>query len=118
MSVREIVEKPEIMAHFPDGYRWLELSGAKKVYGYGAILRRDENLETHLSLLHWGPKVVRSLWEDLDWLKGEARRLGLKRILGIRADNKGEFDPKLFRFARMYGAEEVCVFQTISLNVD
>jgi hypothetical protein len=38
--------------------------------------------------------------------------------MGVRANDQGRFDEKLFRFARLYGFGEMCVFQTVSLAVD
>ncbi len=118
MSVREVFEKPEIMVHFPEGYRWIALHENNDVYAHAAIAERDENLEAHLSIEKWGPQVRRNLKEDLDWFKGEARRLGKKRILGIRSNDQGVFDPNLFRFARLYGVKDMCVFQTVALDVE
>lgn len=117
MSVRESLEKPEAMAHFPDTYRWMELHEQGDTYAHVAICERDENLEGHITFSRWGPNIRRLLRNDLDWFKAEARRLGKKRLLGIRADKEGKFDPNLFRFARLYGATECCVFQTVSVDI-
>lgn len=119
MAVRELQEKPETMAHFPDGiYRFLELYRGDDVYAHAAITERDENLEAHLTVHHWGVQVRRHLGRDLQWFLAEARRLGKKRLLGIRADDQGEFDPNLFKFARLYGVTDCRVFQTVSLDVN
>ncbi len=119
MSIREVENKPEIMAHFPDSpYRWMELGEEADPYAYVAIAERDDVLEAHISMTKWGPQVRRNLHVDLEWFKEEARRLGKNRILGIRANDKGEFDPNLFRFARLYGAVDMCVFQTVALEVE
>lgn len=119
MPVRELDSRPEAYSHFEveDRYRWLELYDGGEVYGYCAIAERSEALELHLSLTSWGARVRRSLRGDVEWLKSEARRLGKMRIMGIRADNKGEFDDRLFKFARLFGFTDMCVFQTACLNV-
>lgn len=119
MSVREVAEKPDSMQHFPDdvGYRWLELHDSDGVYGCSAICERDDALELHVTFSRWGPQVRRRVKEDVDWLKSEARRLGKARITGVRADSGGEFDPGLFRFARLFGFTEMSVLQLASLRV-
>lgn len=120
MAVTELRTRPEPMASFPDDgtYRWLELDDGDGPYGVAAVAPRPEYLELHLTVTRWGPGVRRAVARDLEWLKGEARRLGLPRIMGVRADGEGRFDPSLFRFARLYGFTETCVFQTASLDVD
>ena len=118
MAVRELDARPEAYAHFPDNgtYRWLELHDGP-AYGHAAIAERGDLLELHLSLHRWGAGVRRNLAGDLEWLKAEARRLDKTRIMGIRADGQGGFDERLFRFARLFGFTETCVFQTASLDV-
>lgn len=118
MAVRELDFRPEVYAHFPDNgqYRWLELADTV-AYGHAAFAERVDFLEMHISLNRWGPAVLRNLKADFEWLKAEARRLGKKRITGIRADDKGEFDKRFFKFARLYGFMETCVFQTASIDL-
>lgn len=120
MAVREKAEVPEPMHHFPnDGrYRWVEMFNDAGVYGYAALAGRDDALELHVTLTRWGKRVRRCVRDDLDWLKGEARRLGKTRIMGVRVSGVGEFDPRLFKFARLYGFTDVCVLQTASIPVD
>lgn len=119
MCVVERKEKPDCMAHFPDDrYRWLELHDRGDIYGHAAIAGRGEDLELHLTMLRWGPGVRRSLKKDVAWLKGEAKRLGLRRILGVRADARGVFDPGLFRFAGLFGFTEKCVLQTAAMTLE
>ncbi|WP_319582903.1 hypothetical protein [uncultured Pseudodesulfovibrio sp.] len=120
MSVIETSLRPPLLATFPENgpYRWLELADENGLYAVCAIATRPEYLELHITMTRWGPRTRRSLSHDLDWLKDEARRLGLPRIMGVRANDKGQFDEKLFRFARLYGFGEMCVFQTASLAVD
>jgi hypothetical protein len=120
MPVTETAARPAPLANFPeDGpYRWLELADAHGPYAVCAIAERRDYLELHITMTRWGPKTRRTLARDLDWLKGEAHRLGLAKIMGVRADDKGRFDENLFRFARLYGFGEMCVFQTASLAVD
>jgi hypothetical protein len=118
MSVRETTEKPAPMAHFPDhAYRWLELRLAGETYGHAAIAGRGEDLELHLTLARWGPAIRRELGNDLEWLKEEARRLGKRRILGVRVDGQGKFSPELFRFAGLFGFTEQCVLQTVAMKI-
>ncbi|MEF2231122.1 MAG: hypothetical protein V3571_09355 [Pseudodesulfovibrio sp.] len=118
MSVSETAVKPEPLAHFPDGgYRWLVLHCGGEPYGHAAIAGRGADLELHLSLSRWGPSVRRRLRGDLDWLAAEARRLGLRRILGVRIDGQGRFSPELFRFASLYGFTQPCVLQTVALDL-
>jgi len=118
MSVSETDEKPLAMAHFPDGrYRWLVLHHGGEPYGFAAVAERGEDLELHLTLSRWGPSVRRRLGADLDWLAAEARRLGLRRILGVRVDGEGRFSPELFRFAALYGFTQQCVVQTAALDL-
>jgi len=107
------------MAHFPDNaqYRWLELHYHDETYGYAAVAERDDALELHVTLTRWGSRVRRSLSGDVTWLRSEARRLGKTRIMGIRANSREKFDPRLFKFARMFGFTETSVFQTATLNV-
>ncbi|MBI9078485.1 MAG: hypothetical protein JEY79_01935 [Pseudodesulfovibrio sp.] len=114
MSVRELPSKPDSMSHFPDdaGYRWLELHDNDTPYGHAATAERDDTLELHVTLTRWGSRVRRNLYGDVTWLKTEAKRLGKSRIMGIRADNQEKFDPRLFKFARMFGFTETGVFQT------
>lgn len=120
MAVRELKKKPVCMAHFPDtdGYRWLELSDKAGPYGYAAIRERGEELETHLTLARWGPGVRRQMTSDMDWVKNETKRLGKKRILGVRADADGRFDANLFRFGSLFGFGNFRVLQTMSIQVD
>jgi len=117
VSVREIGDKPEVMSHFPDCYRWLELHDRGDVYGHAAVAERGDDLELHVTLHRWGPQVRRNVAGDVNWVKEEARRLGKKRVMGVRASCEGEFDSKLFRFAALYGFTEICVLQTASMNV-
>ena len=118
MAVRELDSRPEAYAHFPDDgrYRWLELRDGS-VYGYAAFVERDDWLEGHLRLERWGPGVLRTLRRDFEWFKEEARRLNKKRVMGVRADERGGFDPRLFKFARLLGITETCVFQTAGMDV-
>eukprot|EP00831_Metopus_contortus_P080877 TRINITY_DN8373_c0_g1_i1.p3 TRINITY_DN8373_c0_g1~~TRINITY_DN8373_c0_g1_i1.p3 ORF type:complete len:148 (+),score=33.53 TRINITY_DN8373_c0_g1_i1:47-445(+) len=120
MSVRELTARPDSLAHFPDQgkYRWLELHDKAGVYGHCAIGEREDLLELHITLTRWGGGIRRNLVQDVAWLKEEARRLGKARILGIRADDKGGFDARLFKFAHLFGFTEMCVFQTATLHVD
>ena len=120
MCVRRITTRPETMAHFPDEerYGWLELHQDGEVYGHAAIAERDDALELHVTLTRWGSRVRRSIQEDIIWLKAEARQLKKKRILGIRVNGLGEFDPRLFKFAKLFGFTDMHVFQTTSLSVD
>lgn len=118
MAVREVEKKPNLLLHFPDRkYRWLELFDEEGVYGNCAFREHGSDLELHLSFSRWGPGVRRSVGRDLEWLKSEARRLGMKRLMGIRVDSEGHFDPGLFRFAELYGFEEKCVIQTTILRL-
>jgi hypothetical protein len=120
MPVTETDRRPAPLAGFPkDGpYRWLELTDADGLYAVCAVAERREYLELHITVTRWGPRTRRTLARDLEWLKDEARRLGLPKIMGVRADDRGRFDEKLFRFARLYGFGEMCVFQTASLAVE
>jgi len=119
MSVRKLTAKPESMAHFPDDkrYTWLELHSDGQTYGHAAVAERDDALELHVTLTGWGSRVVRNMTEDLVWLKSEAKRRGKTRIMGIRANGQGKFDHRLFKFARLFGFTEMCVFQTASLYI-
>ena len=119
MAVRELDTRPEAYAHFiSDGrYRWLELHDGDGPYGYCAIAERDDALELHISLVRWGARVRRNLKSDFEWLKIEARRQGKKRIMGLRANDQGKFDARLFKFARLFGFTDMCVFQTASMDV-
>lgn len=117
MAVRVLDDRPDAFAHFPehDRYRWLKLHADGHTYGHAAIAEQPDALELHLTLHTWGANVRRNVSGDLEWLKGEARRLGKSRITGLRVNGNGEFDDKLFRFARMYGFSEMHVYQTASL---
>lgn len=118
MSVVETADKPEALAHFPDGqYRWLVLCAGEEIYGHAAIAGRGEDLELHLSLCRWGPATLRRIRGDLEWLKQEGRRLGKRRILGVRIDSQGEFSPELFRFADLFGFKDHCILQTMALEI-
>ncbi|MGL1863679.1 MAG: hypothetical protein OCC46_14230 [Pseudodesulfovibrio sp.] len=118
MSVRETTTQPESMAHFPDDtYRWIEMHEEGEIYAHAAITERADFLEAHITFQRWGPQVRRWVKYDLEWFVEEARRLGKKRLVGIRANSDGEFDPNLFRFAKIYGVTECCVYQTVTLNV-
>ncbi|WP_419786350.1 hypothetical protein [Pseudodesulfovibrio sp.] len=119
MSVRETSEKPAAMAHFPDGrYRWFVLHLQGEPYGWAAIAENGADLELHLTLDHWGPSVRRHVRGDLEWLKGEARRLGKERIVGMRIDTEGKFSPELFRFAGLFGFRDRVVLQTVALDLE
>ena len=120
MPVLETATRPDLLSNFPEHgpYRWLELADAHGPYAVCAIAARPEHLELHITLTRWGPQTRRTLARDLEWLKAEARRLGLPKIMGVRADNQGRFDPNLFRFAKLYGFGEPCVFQTATLLVE
>jgi hypothetical protein len=120
MPVNETAIRPAPLVNFPENghYRWLELADGHGPYAACAIAERADYLELHVTVTRWGPKTRRALARDLEWLKDEARRLGLPKIMGVRANDQGRFDEKLFRFARLYGFGEMCVFQTVSLAVD
>ena len=119
MSVRELDDKPQIFNHFPDDrYRWLELHDHHKSYAYAAIAERGDDMELHLSIVHWTPTARRNIQKDIEWLKAETRRLGKKKIIGIRVDGQGKFDPNLFRFATLFGFTDLCVLQTATLHVN
>ena len=118
MPVHESANKPECMAHFPDGeYRWLTLHDRGEIYGHAAIAERGSDLELHVTMIRWGPQVRRHVQEDVEWLKGEAQRLGLKRILGVRGNSHGEFAPNFYRFARLFGFGSESLLQMTSLSV-
>lgn len=106
------------MSHFPDQYRWVELSTDGVTYGHGAFARRDDTLEIHITLHDWNSAVRRDLSDTLEQFKEEARRTGVKRIMGVRCCSEGSFDPKLFRFADMYGFTDHMVIQTASMQLD
>jgi hypothetical protein len=107
------------MAHFADGpYRWLELHHQDEIYGHAALALRGSDLELHLTLTRWGPQTRRRLARDAAWLRREAARLGANRILGLRACPETGFDPKLFRFARLFGFSQTWVVQLACLSLD
>jgi hypothetical protein len=108
------------MVHFPenDNYRWLELSDDIGAYGHAAFKERGDALEVHLTLARWGPSVRRQVRDDSLWVKKEAKRLEKRKILGVRADTSGNFDPNLFRFARLFGFTNFCVLQTMEQTVE
>lgn len=120
MAVRELKNRPESMAHFPnDGrYRWVELFNDEGTYGVAAFAERGDALELHVTLTRWGACVVRSVRGDVNWLKKEAKRLGKARIMGVRVNGSGEFDPRLFKFARLFGFTDMCVLQTATITLD
>lgn len=118
MSARELDRQPEELAHFPDDrFRWLMLHDKETPYAYCAFAEYRDTLEIHVSFVRWGPRVRRCVHGDVAWLKQEARRLGKNRIMGVRIDGSGEFDPNLFRFASLYGFTDQCVLQTATLEV-
>ncbi|MUM77247.1 hypothetical protein GKC30_06350 [Pseudodesulfovibrio sp. F-1] len=119
MSVRECALRPECMAHIPDdGYRWLELHHQGEAYGHAALAERGSDLELHLTLIRWGPLTRRRLAADADWLRTEAVRLGKRRVLGLRAVGPDGYDPRLFRFARLFGFKEAWVLQAAAMAVE
>nr|WP_321259751.1 hypothetical protein [uncultured Pseudodesulfovibrio sp.] len=120
MAVRNVEHRPEELSNFPETgkYRWLELHDAAITYGYSAIAEHDDMLELHVTLVRWGRNVRKNLGEDVKWLKAEAQRLGKSRIMGIRADDRGQFDPRLFKFAGLFGFTEMHTIQTATLCVD
>lgn len=120
MAIQELDHKPDVMAHFPDhsGYRWLKMHDAEKKYGFAAFTERGDALELHVTLTRWGSQVRRSIHNDLKWLKKEAKRLGKKRITGVRVNGKEIYDPRLFKFARSFGFTETCIIQTASIALD
>ncbi len=119
MSVRELPDRPPCMAHFPDGpYRWLELHHQGETYGHAALAERGSDLELHLTLSRWGPQTRRRVAQDAAWLRREAARLGKTRILGLRAGGEDSFDPKLFRFARLFGFARAWVIQAAALSLE
>ena len=118
MSVSKVNEKPETMAHFPDEpYRFYRIHDDDEDYGSVALAERGDDLELHVTLTRWGPSVRRALRKDVEWLNGEARRLGKKRVVGMRFDSRGDVDMKLFRFAALFGFTEQCVVQTAAMAV-
>lgn len=120
MAVRKLEHRPEELFNFPETgkYQWLELHNATKVYGYSAIAEHDNMLELHVTLVRWGRDVRENLEEDVEWLKEEARRLGKSQVMGIRADDRGQFDPRLFKFAGLFGFTEMHTIQMATLRVD
>ncbi|WP_319541557.1 hypothetical protein [uncultured Pseudodesulfovibrio sp.] len=120
MPVRELLLRPEVLSGFPETgkYRWLELYDKTNVYGYSAIAEHEDMLELHVTLVQWGKCVRQSLEQDVTWLKGEALRLGKRRIMGIRANDQGQFDGRLFKFAGLFGFTEMHTVQTATLRVD
>jgi len=120
MAVRVLDARPEAYKHFPDNgmYRWLELHDRGNIYGHAATADRDEAMEMHISLNQWGPGTIRQLAGDFEWLKMDAKNMGKSKIIGIRANDRGKFDAKLFRFARLFGFSEFCVYQTAAIILD
>jgi hypothetical protein len=107
------------MRVFPENsYRWLEMYDASGTYGHSAIRVRDDALELHTSISRWGPSTRREVTQDVLWLKKEAQRLGLCKIIGIKVNMNDRCDAKLFRFARLFGFTETCVIQTTSMLLD
>jgi hypothetical protein len=119
MSVRELSKKPDSMNHFPDDakYRWLEMHHDGEVYGNAAIAEQGDALELHVTLTGWGSRIRKSMREDVKWLKNEAKRLGKRRIMGIRANGQGVFDPRLFKFAKLFGFTEEGVQNSVSASI-
>ncbi|MDY0307020.1 MAG: hypothetical protein RBR18_11345 [Desulfovibrionaceae bacterium] len=117
MSVRASRDIPSALAYLPDldRYRFFELYDGRGVYGFGALAEGPDNLEAHLELSRFGPRVLRSLQGDALWLRAEAARLGKSHVLALRADLDRP-DPRWPKFTRLMGFTGQMVVQVARLD--
>ncbi|MBI5519092.1 MAG: hypothetical protein HY916_03415 [Desulfovibrio sp.] len=98
--------------------RFVELADEDGPYAAAAIGEHSDCLELHLVALRFGPATVRALRADLEELKAEARRLGKKRIVGLRVEDGQAPDPRWPKFTRLFGFTGQRVFQAAELAVE
>lgn len=119
MAIIETKKVPKALAYLPElsRYRFYELFDAKGVYGWGALAEASDNLEVHLELCRFGPRVLRSLQNDAAWLRQEAARLGKTHVLALRADLATP-DPRWPKFTRLMGFTGQAVVQVARMEAE
>jgi len=119
MSLRRVCPAPERLAYLPElsRYRFYELFDGRGVYGWGALAEASDNLEVHLELCRFGPRVLESLQDDAAWLRQEAARLGKSHVLALRADLATP-DPRWPKFTRLMGFTGQAVVQVARMEAE
>lgn len=98
--------------------RFYELVEGGEAYAAAALAEHPDCLELHLCVLRFGPATVRALRADLEELKTMARALGKTRIIGLRAEDGPEPDPRWPKFTRLFGFTGQRVLQAAELMLD
>lgn len=97
------------------GLRFFDLADDGGAYAAAALAEHPDCLELHLCVLRFGPATVRALRADLEELKAMARALGKTRIIGLRAEDGPEPDPRWPKFTRLFGFTNQRVLQAAEL---
>jgi hypothetical protein len=99
-------------------FRFYELADASGVYAAAALAEHADCLELHLGVLRFGPATVRALRADVEELKGMARDMGKRRIVGLRLETGQTADPRWPKFTRLFGFTGQRVYQAAELDVE
>jgi len=115
----EAAAHPSLLGlHEPWRMRFYSLSDKAGQYAAAAVAEHPDALELHLTVLRFGPAAVRALRADMEELKGMARRLGKKRIVGLRVEPGLAADPRWPKFTRLFGFTNQRVLQAAELTLD
>ncbi len=104
--------------HEPRRMRFFSLHDTVGQYAAAAVAEHPDALELHLSVLRFGPATVRALRADMEELKHMARRLGKRRIVGLRVEPGIKADPRWPKFTRLFGFTNQRVLQAAELTLD
>jgi hypothetical protein len=104
--------------HEPWRMRFFSLADEAGQYAAAALAEHPDALELHLTVLRFGPATVRALRADLEELKDLARRLGKRRIVGLRVEPGTQADPRWPKFTRLFGFTNQRVLQAAEMNLD
>lgn len=120
MCVEEISAMPCVFSELAKSgvftfYRLFDSSGE---YALAAVGDRGDVLELHLEVIRWNHRVGRMMYEDVNWLKSLAGRLGKRGIVGVKQSRGSVVDHKWVRFTRKYGFDEHETIQVAGLRVD
>jgi len=119
MGVERLGQRPAELAGIEGAeYEWYYLSEQGRAYGVAALALRGDSLELHLTLRRYGPRTREALGRDREWLLGRARELGARRIVGLRAAADGRPDPRLTRFAALFGFSRQYLIQAVVLELE
>jgi len=98
-------------------YEWYRAEDERGLYAWLALAESGEDMEMHLEAVRWGPQTLRSMRTDIERVKEKARRRGKIRLLGFKAEQGTEPDPRWARFVGLFGFGGHAVIQTAALEL-